>query len=112
MRPRLNPCAAVVLLLALLSAVNAKAESPASLCNNMTLDLAQIHIDEGDRDFAPVPPLHPGECIVLPGLPAGTYTLHFTEQSGQQAALCHREIYLRAGTAVRITADDGAQCMF
>jgi hypothetical protein len=104
--------ASMVLLLAWAAADGPPARPPASICNEMTIELADVSIDNAGATAAVAPQLHPGECAILPNLPAGAYAIHFTERGKQQSALCVQGVSLRPGASIRIAPDDQARCVF
>ena len=84
---------------------------PAKVCNGLAVDVASISFDNAKGASGQPARLHPGQCSVFQGLPAGAYTMRFIEQSGDRAAVCVRPVSLKPGGLVRITTDDGAKCM-
>src|SRR5580700_5919038 len=95
----------------LLAALDAPAQPPAKVCNGLAIDVTSVSFDNAKGAGGPPVLLHPGQCSVFRGLPAGVYTLRFIERSGEQAALCVREVSLKPGDQIRISTDDGAKCM-
>ena len=81
------------------------------MCNGLAVDVASVSFDNTKGAGGQPALLHPGQCAVFRGLPADAYTLRFIERSGDQTALCVREVSLKPGDQVRITPDDGASSL-
>jgi hypothetical protein len=104
--------ASMILLLAWAAADGPPAQPPASICNEMTIELADVSIDNAGATVAVAAQLHSGDCAILPNLPAGAYAIHFTERGRQQSALCVQGVSLRPGKTIKIAPDDDARCVF
>jgi hypothetical protein len=95
-------------------AASTHAQEAASVCNGMKVDLADITFDGEKTSYTLPVTLPPGACAVLPDrpeLPNGAYVMRVVEKSGRQAAMCVRKVQLAPGLTIRITPDDGAQCL-
>ena len=103
--------ASMILLLAWAAVDDPAARPPAAICNAMTIDLADVSIDNAGATVALAAQVHPGDCVVLPSLPAGAYAIHFTERGKRQSALCVQDVSLRPGKSIKISADDQARCV-
>ena len=103
--------ASMILLLAWAVADGDPARPPTSICNEMTIEVADVSIDQAGATVAVAAQLHPGDCAILPNLPAGAYAIHFTERGKRQSALCVQDVSLRPGKSIKISADDQARCV-
>jgi hypothetical protein len=92
----------------------AGATAPVRVCSDMKIDVEGVMF-EGSNGGASVvvnTTLKPGACADAPSVAPGDYALHFIERGPQgQSAMCVRRLTVRPGDTVRISVDDGAQCV-
>jgi hypothetical protein len=84
------------------------------VCNAMpiSLDGVLFETSTGGGGAAVDATLKPGACTDAPSMAPGEYTLRFIEHGPKgEAAMCARRVTVKPGDIVRISPDDGAQCV-
>ena len=100
-----------IVLFALTVATGQAAEISVNVCNRMSVELTSITLTDDLTSYTASSALKPGECISLKSVGPGSYTLQFIERDTSHAALCRNHVTLKAGAALSISPDDGANCM-
>ena len=87
---------------------------PVRVCNAMQIDIDGVLFDavRGASSAVVVALLKPGACTDVATIVPGDYTLRFIEHGPNgETAMCARPITVKPGDTVRISPDDGAQCV-
>ena len=100
------------LCIAVLASPGNAADLPVQICNDLTVELADINAMGQNKSQEVSERLGPGECASVSGLAVGKYTLIFIERSGSNSASCQKEITVVPKAVIRLTPDDNARCLY